>query len=143
MKTLKNKKILFVGTAVCVFALISLSFKGTYQDGNKKPWKAPDASVKMKNPVAKSDATVAEGKTLYMKHCKSCHGAKGLGDGPKSKELDTNCGDFSTKETASMSDGELFYKIKEGRDDMPSFKKKITDDEEIWSIVNFMRTLAK
>jgi mono/diheme cytochrome c family protein len=47
------------------------------------------------------------------------------------------------KAVQSLSDGELYYKIKEGRDDMPSFKKKITDDEEIWHIVNFMRTMAK
>ena len=99
--------------------------------------------LKTKNPIAKNDESNAAGKTLYMKHCKSCHGAKGLGDGPKSKELDTPCGDFTTKDVIDQTDGELFYKIKEGRDDMPSFKKKITDDEEIWSIVNFMRTLEK
>lgn len=108
-----------------------------------KPWNAPDAAKKTKNPVKVDDESTGAGKTLYMKHCKSCHGAKGLGDGPKSKELDTSCGDFSTKEVADMTDGELFYKIKEGRDDMPSFKKKITEDEEIWSIINFMRTLKK
>jgi len=52
---------------------------------------------------------------------KSCHGAKGLGDGPKSKELDTPTGDFST-DLKAQTDGDLFYKTKEGRDDMPSFQ---------------------
>ena len=75
--------------------------------------------------------------------CKSCHGSKGLGDGPKSKELDTPSGDFSLKEFQAQTDGELFYKIQTGRDDMPSFKKKITDDEDIWNLVNYMRTFAK
>ena len=145
MKTLANKKFLLVGSVMFVLALVTMSFNTSrvFQDKEKKPWKVPDASKKAKNPVAKNDESNAAGKTLYMKHCKSCHGAKGLGDGPKSKELDTPCGDFTTKEVIDQTDGELFYKIKEGRDDMPSFKKKITDDEEIWSIVNFMRTLEK
>ena len=141
MKTVSKRKFLMLGSMLFVLALMTMSFS-KFQDDKKKPWNVPDASKKTKNPVAKSDETTAAGKTLFMKHCKSCHGAKGLGDGPKSKELDTPCGDFS-KDIASATDGELFYKIKEGRNDMPSFKKKITDDEEIWSIINFMRTLAK
>ena len=142
MKTAANKKILVWGSTLFIFALLLMSFKLNYQDGKKKPWNVPEASKKAKNTVAKNDESVAAGKTLYMKHCKSCHGAKGLGDGPKAKELDTSCGDFS-KDIADQTDGELFYKVKEGRDDMPSFKKKITDDEDFWSIVNFMRTLHK
>lgn len=141
MKTVANKKFLLVGSVV-VLALATMSFS-TFQDKEKKPWKAPETAKKAKNPVAKSDESNAEGKTLYMKHCKSCHGSKGLGDGPKSKELDTPSGDFTEKEFMDQTDGEWFYKIKEGRDDMPSFKKKITDDEEIWSIINFIRTFKK
>ncbi len=141
MKKIVNSKFLSIALAVLFFAWVNLAFVAS-PDGDK-PWNAPDAAKKVKNPTAKDAEGVAAGKALYTKHCKSCHGAKGLGDGPKSKELDTDCGDFSVKAVQSLSDGDLFYKIKEGRDDMPSFKKKITDDEEIWNIVNFMRTLAK
>jgi mono/diheme cytochrome c family protein len=112
------------------------------QDNKKKPWNVPEASKKTKNPFSGTES-IAAGKVLYNKHCKSCHGAKGLGDGPKSKELDTPSGDFSIKDFQSQTDGEIFYKMKEGRDDMPSFKKKITDPEELWSIINFLRTLEK
>jgi mono/diheme cytochrome c family protein len=41
------------------------------------------------------------------------------------------------------TDGELFYKISEGREDMPAFKKKIPDEEDRWSVVNFTRTFKK
>ncbi len=142
MKTVINKNFLLAGIVMFVLAFVTMSFNNKFQE-KKKPWVVPDASKKMKNPVKSDDGTIAAGKTLFMKHCKSCHGAKGLGDGPKSKELDTPCGDFSAKDVADQTDGELFYKIKEGRVDMPSFKKKITEDEEIWSIINFMRTLKK
>ncbi len=137
----KSKRInLTILTMVFVFICsFALAYNFSAPDG-PKPWPVPETAKKMKNPV-KGAESIATGKTLYVKHCKSCHGTKGLGDGTKSKELDTDCGDFSKKEFQSQTDGEMLYKIKEGRKDMPSFKKKITDDEELWSIVNYMRTL--
>ena len=95
----------------------------------------------MKNPVTGDEEATDTGKDLYNKHCKSCHGSKGLGDGSTAAELDTDCGDFTSEEFTEQTDGEIFYKSKEGRDEMPSFKKKIEEDEDIWSIVNYVRTL--
>ncbi len=144
MKSLTNKRLVTVALMMLVLGWITMSFESKTQDDKPKPWKVPETSKKMKNPQAKAGAeSVTAGKVLYTKHCKSCHGSKGLGDGPKAKELDTPSGDFSTKEFHGQTDGELFYKIKEGRDDMPSFKKKITDDEDLWNIVNYVRTFAK
>ena len=105
------------------------------------PWPVPDKYKNMANPV-KSDATsIATGKELYNQHCKSCHGTKGKGDGPKAAQLDTECGDFTKTAFTSQTDGAIFYKTSEGRKDMPSFKKKIPDANGIWSVVNYMRTL--
>ncbi len=108
-----------------------------------EPWVVPDKYKKMKNPVTSNAESISAGKALYVKHCKSCHGAKGLGDGTKAAQLKTKCGDFSTADFQSQSDGSLFYKVSEGRDDMPSFKKKVPDQDDIWSMVNYMRTLKK
>ncbi len=106
-----------------------------------KPWSVPDAAKSKKNPVASNAESIASGKTLWGTHCKSCHGAKGLGDGPKATTLKTEPGDLSSASFQSQSDGALFYKISEGRDDMPKFKQKIAEEEERWDLVNFMRTL--
>jgi len=73
----------------------------------KKPWVVPEKLKTAKNPVKSDDANVTAGKALYTKHCKSCHGAKGLGDGPKAKELETPTGDFST-DLKDQTDGDLF-----------------------------------
>jgi len=105
------------------------------------PWPVPDKYKNMANPV-KSDATsLATGKELYTQHCKSCHGTKGKGDGPKAAQLDTESGDFTKSAFQSQTDGALFYKTSEGRKDMPSFKKKIADQNDIWAVVNYMRTM--
>ena len=109
----------------------------------KKPWPVPDNYKSMKNPVASDPAAVTEGKALYATHCKSCHGTKGLGDGTKAATLKTEAGDFSKSDFQSQTDGALFYKTSEGREDMPSFKKKIPDADERWSIVSYLRTFKK
>jgi len=108
-----------------------------------KPWTAPDKAAKTANPVKKDAASISAGKALWSMHCSSCHGKAGLGDGSKAAQLKTAPPDFSKAAFQSQSDGTLFYKISEGRDDMPSFKKKIPDQEDIWNLVNFMRTLKK
>ena len=122
------------------FLFIIMSGFGFFQE---KPWAVPDNYKKMKNPVAADATSISEGKALYSTHCKSCHGTKGLGDGNKAAQLKTDPGDFSKADFQSQSDGALYYKTTEGRDDMPIFKKKIPDADERWSVVNFMRTLKK
>jgi len=108
-----------------------------------EPWLVPEKYQKMTNPVKSSSESIKTGKALWVKHCQSCHGKTGLGDGPKAAQLDTEPGDLSTATLQKQSDGALFYKTFEGRKDMPSFKKKIPDQEDVWNIVNFIRTLKK
>lgn len=109
----------------------------------QKPWPVPDNYKNMKNPVATNAESIAAGKALWATHCKSCHGPKGMGDGPKAAQLKTESGDFTKAETQSQTDGALFYKTTEGREDMPSFKKKIPDADDRWSLVNYIRTFKK
>ena len=132
MKTLK------AFTILGIFSLMFFSFTGVVQDD----WVVPDKYVNMKNPTnPKEDMDI--GKSLYDKHCKSCHGKEGYGDGPKAENLNGDLGDFSSEEFQSQTDGALFYKTTYGKDDMPEFIKKIPDDEDRWLVVNYMRTLAE
>ncbi len=133
-----------------VFILASSFFTVTLISGftnslnqTPAPWKVPDAAKSKKNPVATSPESIAEGKALWATHCKSCHGTKGLGDGSKAAQLKTDPGDFSTAAFQGETDGAHFYRISEGRDDMPAFKKKLPDDEDKWNLVNYMRTFKK
>ncbi len=132
MKTIK------IFTIAGALAFIFFSFTTIMQD----KWVVPAKYVTMKNPVpAKTDAAI--GKSLYDKHCKSCHGKEGYGDGPKAADLKGDLGDFSTAEFHKQTDGELFYKTTFGRDDMPEFAKKLPSDEDRWLVVNYMRTLKE
>jgi mono/diheme cytochrome c family protein len=127
----------FVFSIILLSSLMLFSFKPL----QKKPWAVPDKYDKMSNPVKSDAESIKAGKALWTKHCASCHGKTGLGDGTKAAQLDTEVGDLTTADTQKQSDGALFYKTLEGRDDMPSFKKKIPDEDEIWQLVTFMRSL--
>ena len=108
------------------------------------PWDIPAKYKTMKSSIKAGDASInTTGKELYNKHCKSCHGAKGLGDGTKAANLKTSTGDFSIKKFQDQSDGEIYYQSFIGRDEMPNFEKKITDEADRWAVVYYMRTMKK
>ena len=126
---------------VMIIGAISLAFLAFTKIEQDK-WVVPAKYVNMKNPIpAKQDAAI--GKSLYDKHCKSCHGKEGYGDGTKADGLKGDLGDFSSAEFQKQTDGELFYKTTFGRDDMPEYSKKIAEDEDRWLVVNYMRTLKE
>ncbi len=107
------------------------------------PWEIPEEYKNMENPH-EGDASLRRlGKAGYSKHCRSCHGNKGLGDGPMSGDLETFPGDFTSEKIQNHTDGELYYMSFIGRDEMPNFESKIPDIEERWAIVNYLRTFAK
>jgi len=132
---MKTFKIL---TIISVVSITLYSFTSFVQE----KWEVPEKYVNMENPID-ADVDKGIGKSLYAKHCKSCHGKEGYGDGPKANEQEGELGDFSTEEFQDQTDGELFYKSTFGRDDMPEYTKKMPDDEDRWLIVNHMRTLAE
>lgn len=136
---MKNLKQILLGiAAVTAFMFTQNSNAQTKPKG--KEWKVPAADAKMKSTVTADDATLKEGKAIWLKDCKSCHGVKGLGDGTKADKIDITCGDFSSKEFQSLTDGELYYKTTAGRKPMPSFKEKLSNTER-WQVVAYMRTL--
>ena len=125
-------------------AIIVLSLTAFFITAHSQAtWTAPAAASGVKNPTPANKDNVATGKDLYAKHCKSCHGAAGLGDGPKAATLDVSCGDFTAKAFQAQTDGDLFYKVTEGKGKMPAFKKNIPDDKDRWALVNYMRTFKK
>ena len=154
-----KKKIPALSLLIIAFGLFAFVPKNLFPD----PWPVPDAYKNKVNPIKGDVPSLATGKTLYnqakkpsvklidatviatgkelwMKHCKSCHGTKGKGDGPKAAQLDTDCGDFSKPAFQAQTDGALYYKTEKGRKDMPSYKTKIPDENNMWAVVNYMRT---
>lgn len=138
----KKSRILLSTFVVMLLGAFMMSFTAA-PSAEKKPWDVPAKYKAMKNPHAGDKSLAMPGKMLWAKHCKSCHGSKGLGDGPKAKQLKTEMYDFSGKEFQAYSDGEIYYMSFIGRDEMPNFEKKIPSEEDRWAVVNFIRGFAK
>jgi len=129
-------------TAIVLIAIFIAAGSFTFFQ-EPKPWPVPDKYSKMANPVKADAASADAGKAIWAKQCQSCHGKSGKGDGTKAAGLKTPPGDFTQASTQGETDGALFYKTNEGRDDMPSFKKKLPDEEDIWNVINYVRTFKK
>lgn len=134
---MKTKQLIRL-SAFALAAILYLLANNVMAQKKPGPWDIP---ARYKTMKGKGD--VATGKELYAKRCKSCHGAKGLGDGPKAALLKTSCGDFSTKDFHAYTDGEIYFMSIIGRDEMPNYEKKIPDEEDRWALVAFIRTLKK
>jgi mono/diheme cytochrome c family protein len=102
------------------------------------------AAAAIKNPVAATTESIADGKRLYQRHCASCHGANA--EGGAGNDLIPAAPDLTDKEwKRGGSDGEIFSAIKNGVPpdlNMIPFGDQLKDPE-IWNVVNYLRSIAK
>jgi mono/diheme cytochrome c family protein len=101
-------------------------------------WVIPPDADQLTSPLG-ADAA-ARGRKIFTSRCTKCHGPQGRGNGRESDKKHP-AADLTRDEMATMSDGELFYKISNGRKPMPSFKTEL-DSNDIWAAVAYVRTLG-
>jgi cbb3-type cytochrome c oxidase subunit III len=103
----------------------------------------PEAA-KVQNTVATSPASIAAGKQSFVRYCANCHGLNAEG-GP-GNDLTPPAPDLTGKNWKHGStDGEIFNTIKNGVApdfNMGAFGEQLKD-EDIWNVVNYVRSLAK
>jgi mono/diheme cytochrome c family protein len=105
-------------------------------------WPVPEEAKQLKNPLQPSSTALDSAKNIYLAKCANCHGETGKGDGRDAARYDPQPADFTDpKRMTSVSDGELFYKISEGKKPMPVFKTKLSEDER-WELVLLIRTFS-
>lgn len=110
-------------------------------DNAIEDWDVPAKYKEMKNPYAGDKSLEKVGKMMYAKHCKSCHGNVGLGDGPKAASMEAEMTPFNDAKFQAQPDGVIYYQSIIGKDEMPNFEKKIPEEEDRWALVNYIKTL--
>lgn len=102
----------------------------------------PAKYLSIKNPLAGSPVYLAEARIHYADHCAVCHNIDGSGKTKISQGMYPPTPDLSSNRTQDLSDGELFYIIREGIrfSGMPGFGGT---DEENWKLVQFIRHLPQ
>jgi len=140
------------------------AFERTDHDGKPDPFMPPEGTVAvgaaipafdpnddaianaLVNPQPMSLESLENGRTQFDIYCSTCHGDKGLGDGPVSM-LGPIQGPFAAvlpiagpgSIARARSDGHLYTTIRYGRRRMPSYQRMPSDDR--WDVVNYVRYL--
>ncbi|HZW92902.1 MAG TPA: cytochrome c [Candidatus Eremiobacteraceae bacterium] len=116
----------------------------TPQKGTPPSYAAiPAEDAKQTNPVKSSPESLARAKKWWGLDCAMCHGKDGNGKGDLAADMKLKIADFTDPNTLKdRTDGELFYIIKNGHQDMPAEGPRIKPEEN-WDLVNYVRSLAK
>ncbi len=130
----------YVASAL-VLAPLAAGLTNTESASQSREWRAPARAAATTNPVAAEEKSLAVGKGIYLKECASCHGDAGKGDGPDAANLSRRPADFAAPAVRQETDGELFWKISEGRKPMPRFARMLSAEER-WNLVNYIRSIS-
>ncbi len=99
---------------------------------------------KLKNPVEATAQSLAAGRELFTKNCRSCHGADGKGEGPM-KPKDSHPSNLTDADwQRGGSDGEIYAVLRDGAGPefiMRGYKSRMTD-KDLWHLVNYVKSLG-
>ena len=126
---------------VCVLAAIP----GSAQDHTGNPAAqgarlSRDDAKKLQNPVPYTRKSIGQGRTMFQRYCTNCHGP----DGKAQVDVVANATDLTSPADfkSGTTDGEIFRSIRDGAgESMPPFKTQITEETDLWNLVNFIRSL--
>jgi len=103
----------------------------------------PVEAARAQNPVKSTPESLARAKKWWTLDCEMCHGKNGDGKGETAKDMKLTMADFTDPATLKdRTDGEIFYIIKNGHNDMPAEGPRVKTEEN-WDLVNYVRSLAK
>jgi mono/diheme cytochrome c family protein len=125
--------------AVVMTLLTVLVFTGTVLA--QGPWVAPAGEKAKKNPLPNDKKVVEQGEKVAKINCVSCHGASGKGDGAAAAALNPKPADWTSGRVQDEADGELFWKISNGRGAMPPWKHLPENDR--WAVLRYIRSLKQ
>jgi mono/diheme cytochrome c family protein len=111
-------------------------------DGTGSPWSVPESARNVKNPIKPSAEGLKVAAQLYHQNCELCHSESGSSSGAAAHNLPQKPAVLNDAQMMKKTtDGELFWKITEGRPPMPSYAHQLTEIQR-WRLVNYIRELV-
>ena len=110
---------------------------------------APKKYLEFKNPLELTAKRLKKGEVLYMAkaqpmQCLHCHGARGDGTGELGLQANPPARNFTCAKTMkNVSDGQMFWVIKNGivGTAMPAYSDLA--DWQIWVLIHYVRQFGK
>ena len=127
-------KINHINKVLLIVVFVAFAFQTKAQE-----WTVPaeDHNVTCSKPFTKT--TARDGKDLFNTKCKSCHGGAGEN---ASLPLNPEPGDVAADKFSKQTDGDLFYKLTNGKGGMPGFASQMSEEER-WNVISYIRTFHK
>jgi mono/diheme cytochrome c family protein len=123
------------GMTMACFGIGALLLFGVHRDTRD--------TANLTNPIFPDQNSIATGRTIYSENCAACHGQRGIP--PRGLELNPYPLDL-TVHVPQHTDGAIFQFIHDG---LPGTAMRAwgegdgaLSDEQIWHLVNFLRTLG-
>lgn len=106
-----------------------------------KAWNSPPGAAARPSPLSASPENIAAGKQLYEQFCAQCHGMDGKGNPAVAGIIRGKPSDL-TFSADHHTAGDLFWKVRNGRSAMPSYKL-VFKKQQIWEMITYIMTMAK
>jgi mono/diheme cytochrome c family protein len=131
--------------AVILTAAIATLMADDKKQSDASDWTIPANAGLEVNPIPASPEILAQGRKIFESRCQRCHGRDGRGHGPEA-DADHPAGNLTDRLRAAFNpDGVMFYKIWNGRQSpkMPAFRKEDLSKEEVWTVIQYVKTFRK
>ena len=126
------------GKLAIALLVLGVALSGNYHGRRVRAEEGAMTATQKK--LSRKQQQLASAKVLYLENCARCHGADGRGETPMGKVFAaTNLADANWWKKERVSDKRLVAAIRDGRNQMPAFGKKLSK-EEIAALVMFVRT---
>ena len=155
MRTAGAIAISVVGFALVILIVCFVALKTGALSARKKPGNfeyavanyalklsIPKAVKNAKNPERPTPAALIDANKYFSENCAVCHGNDGSGKTDTARGLSPEVPDLKAAHVQNLSDGEMFYIIKNGVrfTGMPAWNLR---DEQIWKMVLLTRQLSR
>ena len=158
-----KKRLLIAIVCVAVFGVVGFTVRASIKKGlstretpslpeamvarRVRRWAIPASATNLKNPVPVTPEMLQHGLEHWADHCATCHANDGSGKTTIGMNLYPKAPDMRGQDTQSLSDGELYYIIRNGvrMTGMPAWGKpeEGEHDHETWMLVLFIRHLPQ
>ena len=91
-------------------------------------------------PLFADDKQIGKGRQLFQEQCVGCHGPDGRAQTDMGKKV--GAADLTSATIQQQSDSKLETVIKDGKEKMPAFNSKLSDDE-IRSVLQYVRQMGQ
>ncbi|WP_411272989.1 c-type cytochrome [Daejeonella sp.] len=103
---------------------------------------APAWADTIKNPIGNSPEVIAKGEEIYNLYCFVCHGETGFGDGAAGGAMGVKPANFHDPKFSKQKDGAIFWKLTNGKGNMPPFKEILKEDQR-WQLIAYLKEFGK